>query len=74
METVKTTFGNVVLGARVIFDGKLGQKIDEPAVSGNKYKNRHNFLAHNGSANLSDEEAVETTRYSLKDKPEWRHL
>lgn len=69
MKTRKTTFGNVVLGAVLFMPEGQFQKIDEPTDNGNKYGNTYNTKP---GFNLNKDEEVETTIYSLKDRPDLR--
>lgn len=71
----ETTFDNVVLGARVVYVGQQGQKVDEPiSKNRNKHGQDYNVVFQKGSSFLQKDTVVKTTYYSLKDEPEMRHL
>lgn len=68
----KTTFGDVVLGAVVWFEGQLGQKVDKPNEAGaNEHGQGYNFHV-SPVKNPLPGDMVKTTYYSMKSKPELR--
>lgn len=71
----ETNFSNVVLGAYVRLNGISGQKIDEPMGGKNKHGQSRNvsWVEAGNPKNLSGDDMVKTTYFSLKDEPEMRH-
>lgn len=70
----ETTFDNVVLGAKVVYEGQHGQKVDEPiSKNRNKHGQDYNVMFSKGRSFLQKDTVVQTTYFSLKDEPEMRN-